>query len=72
MGLLAFHCPCKISFAVNLKHSSFCPSANFKPILNDLVHVLSLEVSIIGQYEKIPGTNTPAYFVLPPSNNNKF
>jgi hypothetical protein len=30
----------KLLFAVNLKHSSFLPSADVKPLSNDLVHAM--------------------------------
>ncbi len=33
----------KILFAVHLKHSSFEPSADFKPMSNDLVHAMPLQ-----------------------------
>jgi hypothetical protein len=41
MGFQDFHGVYKILFAVHLKHSSFWPSADVKPIYNDLLHVIS-------------------------------
>ncbi len=42
MGLLDFHTAYKNIFAVHLKHSSFWPSADVKPMSNDLVNVCTL------------------------------
>jgi hypothetical protein len=49
MGLLDFHSTYKILFAVNLKHSSFWPSADVEPMQNCMqspssAHLLSLFV----------------------------
>ena len=40
MVLPDFHATYKILFAVHLKHSSFQPSADDKPMLNDLAHAM--------------------------------
>ncbi len=40
MGLLDFQCTYKILFAAYLKHSSFWPSADVKPMLNDQAHAM--------------------------------
>jgi hypothetical protein len=40
----------KILFAVNWKQSSFCPSADVKPMENDLVHEYVLAVNICSLY----------------------
>ncbi len=40
MGLLDFHGTHKILFIVQLKHSSFRPSADPKPMSNNLVHAM--------------------------------
>jgi len=40
MGLLDFHGAYKILFDVQLSHSSSGPSADVKPMENDLVHAM--------------------------------
>jgi hypothetical protein len=40
IGVQDFQRAYKILFAVHLKHSSFCPSAGVKPVVNDLVHAM--------------------------------
>jgi hypothetical protein len=40
MSLHDFHSACKILFAVDLKRASFHPSADNKPVQNDVAHAM--------------------------------
>jgi len=54
MCLLYFHSTYKILFAVHLKHSSFVPSADVKPMPNDLVcNVLAVNVCSLAVWATI-------------------
>jgi hypothetical protein len=50
MSMLDFHVTYKIPFAVHLKHSGTCPSADVKPAPNDLVHTLPWQCNICSLY----------------------
>jgi hypothetical protein len=49
MGLLDFHTTFNMFFD-HLKHASFLPSANGKPMSNDLVHAVSWAVHVCSLY----------------------
>ncbi len=55
MGLLDFQITYKIAFIVRLKQSSFWPSADVKPMQNDLVHAMPGSACLLSLYKYLYG-----------------
>ncbi len=62
MGLLDFHSTNKNVICCNFKHSSFCTSADSKPILNAKGRLLASPTNIRLDWKGLPRANTLAYY----------